>query len=52
MGYADELGRVRDYLARWPTLHLLGRSGSFRYLNIDGVIAQALELAKELAGAP
>jgi protoporphyrinogen oxidase len=48
IGYADALGRARRYLARWPTLHLAGRTGSFQYLNMDKVIDQALGLAKEL----
>lgn len=45
VGYSDELQRVRKYLARWPNLHLLGRTGSFRYLNLDAVIESALCLA-------
>ena len=45
VGYADELQRVHKYLARWPNLHLLGRTGSFRYLNLDAVIESALCLA-------
>ncbi len=48
VGYADAVRRVRNTLARWPTLHLLGRTGSFQYLNMDGVIKQALELADVL----
>jgi protoporphyrinogen oxidase len=51
IGYADALGRVHQYLARWPTLHLAGRTGTFQYLNMDKVIDQALDLAKELAPA-
>jgi protoporphyrinogen oxidase len=50
VGYADDLQRVRTALARWPTLHLLGRTGSFRYLNLDGVIDQALQMAETLTG--
>jgi protoporphyrinogen oxidase len=51
IGYADALGRLRYYLARWPTLHLTGRTGSFQYLNMDKVIDQALGLVKELVPA-
>jgi protoporphyrinogen oxidase len=47
-GYEESLYLVRDYLARWPALHLAGRTGSFQYLNADAVVEQALELAKTL----
>jgi protoporphyrinogen oxidase len=48
IGYADKVRRVRDRLACWPSLHLAGRTGSFQYLNIDGVIRQSLDLAARL----
>lgn len=51
VGYGTALDQVRGHLARWPTLHLAGRTGSFRYLNMDAVIAQALDLVKRLVGA-
>jgi protoporphyrinogen oxidase len=38
VGYRARLEQVRAYLNRWPCLHLLGRTGSFRYMNSDGVI--------------
>jgi len=45
IGYAEHRRRALDILARWPTLHLVGRTGSFQYLNMDAVIKQALHLA-------
>ena len=48
LGYQDRLNRLREYLTRWPTLHLAGRTGMFRYLNADGVIKHTLELAAHL----
>jgi UDP-galactopyranose mutase len=50
IGYADALHRVREVLARWPTLHLAGRTGTFQYLNMDAVIRQAIHLADALCG--
>lgn len=50
VGYADKLRRVHEYLSRWPTLHLTGRTGAFRYLNADAVIEQVLELVDYLMG--
>jgi protoporphyrinogen oxidase len=38
VGYRTRLEQIRAYLSRWPCLHLLGRTGSFRYMNSDGVI--------------
>jgi protoporphyrinogen oxidase len=50
VGYAGHLQRVRSFLDRWPALHLVGRTGSFRYLNSDGVIEDALALVDWLSG--
>jgi protoporphyrinogen oxidase len=38
VGYRARLEQIKSYLSRWPCLHLLGRTGSFRYMNSDGVI--------------
>lgn len=51
IGYRETLDSVHAYLRRFPTLHLVGRTGSFRYLNIDTVIDDALVNAGELAKA-
>lgn len=45
IGYADRLRQVKEWLKRWPRLHLVGRTGAFRYMNSDGVIEDALALA-------
>jgi protoporphyrinogen oxidase len=52
IGYADRLARVHRFLARWPTLHLTGRTGQFQYLNMDAVIRQARQLAARLVSSP
>lgn len=49
VGYARVLRQARELIARWPTLHLLGRTGEFEYLNMDAVILRALRLADRLA---
>lgn len=38
LGYQAHLAQVHDFLHQWPWLHLVGRTGSFRYLNSDGVV--------------
>ncbi len=51
IGYADKVRVVKDFLtATFPTLHLVGRTGSFRYMNSDGVIEDALALTDYLTG--
>ncbi|NLF03366.1 MAG: NAD(P)-binding protein [Anaerolineales bacterium] len=49
IGYKEVLDQLHDHLRGYPTLHLVGRTGSFSYLNIDAVIDQALKTASELA---
>ncbi|HID54168.1 MAG TPA: FAD-dependent oxidoreductase [Anaerolineae bacterium] len=47
LGYQTRLEEVRNYLSQWPRLHLLGRTGSFRYLNSDGVIEDVFRFLAE-----
>jgi len=48
IGYAKNVQTVRDALARWPGLSLLGRTGSFSYMNVDGVVEECFRLAARL----
>jgi protoporphyrinogen oxidase len=48
VGYAEQLTHATSMVARWPTLHLLGRTGTFQYLNMDAVIRDSLQLAQGL----
>lgn len=50
IGYAEKVKAVQKFLDQWPNLHLVGRTGSFRYMNSDGVIEDALRLADYLTG--
>ena len=50
LGYRNELERAHRYLQQFPGLHLVGRTGAFRYLNSDGVIKDALTLVDWLCG--
>lgn len=38
IGYREKLQAVKDYLGQWQNLHLVGRTGSFHYMNSDGVV--------------
>ncbi len=51
IGYADKVRTVKAFLStNFPTLHLVGRTGAFRYMNSDGVIEDALALTTYLTG--
>jgi protoporphyrinogen oxidase len=50
VGYEDHLGRLRQVIEGLDGLHLVGRTGSFAYLNMDGVIPHAWEMADRLLG--
>lgn len=49
-GYEAKLQRAQSYLAQFPGLYLVGRTGAFRYLNSDGVLEDVLALVDWLAG--
>jgi protoporphyrinogen oxidase len=48
IGYEKELAAVKEYLSQWQNLHLVGRTGSFCYMNSDGVIEDVFRLIEEL----
>ncbi len=52
LGYAARLAGVRQWLAQWPTIHLIGRTGSFRYLNSDGVVEDAFRFLEVVDPSP
>jgi protoporphyrinogen oxidase len=49
-GQAEALALVRGYLAGLTNLRVIGRTGGFAYLNMDAVLRQGLDVARELAG--
>jgi protoporphyrinogen oxidase len=48
IGYRARLGSVRAALDRFPQLRLVGRTGAFSYMNVDGVVEDCFRLADEL----
>jgi protoporphyrinogen oxidase len=48
IGYAGRLAGIRAVLGRFPGLRLLGRTGAFSYMNVDGVVEDCFRLAREL----
>jgi protoporphyrinogen oxidase len=50
IGYAERLHQVKTFLSRWPRLHLVGRTGAFRYMNADGAMEDAFALVDYITG--
>jgi protoporphyrinogen oxidase len=52
VGYGADLSNAVAAVGRFPDLHLLGRTGTFRYLNLDAVIREGITLAQSLCQGP
>jgi protoporphyrinogen oxidase len=53
LDYQEKLAQTKAYLRQWPQLHLVGRTGSFRYMNSDGVIEDVFRFVNgEEGGRP
>jgi protoporphyrinogen oxidase len=50
VGYKEACGEVCDYLDRFDNLHLAGRSGMFRYYNMDHAIESGIRTAEKILG--
>ncbi len=48
VGYEKKLGAVKEFVASFSNLHLVGRTGSFHYMNSDGVIEDVFRLMNDL----
>jgi protoporphyrinogen oxidase len=46
--YQENLEIVNDFLSEYKNLITAGRTGSFRYLNMDDCIKEGLAVAKRL----
>lgn len=51
LAYAAKLDTIKRHLASLPGLHILGRSGSFRYNNADHSVEMGLMLGRRMMGA-
>ena len=49
LGYHKPLKIAMDYLAQFDNLEMIGRSGRFRYDNMDGAIASGMAAARKVA---
>jgi len=48
VSYQDKLRGVKNYLSQWQNLHLVGRTGSFHYMNSDGVLEDVFRFIEEI----
>jgi len=50
MGYAPKIARIKEYLAAFEGVHIVGRGGTFRYNNADHSIEMGLLLGQKIRG--
>ncbi|MBI4689988.1 MAG: FAD-dependent oxidoreductase [Nitrospirae bacterium] len=48
VGYKEVCNGIYDYLSRFKNLHIAGRSGMFRYYNMDHAIESGIETAERI----
>lgn len=48
VGYKEHVRVINEYLARFSNLHMIGRSGMFKYHNMDHAIETGVEAAERL----
>jgi protoporphyrinogen oxidase len=48
VGYERLCDEIYDYLSRFRNLHIAGRSGMFRYYNMDHAIESGIETAEKI----
>jgi protoporphyrinogen oxidase len=48
VGYRELYDEIYDYLGRFRNLHIAGRSGMFRYYNMDHAIESGIETAEKI----
>jgi len=48
LGHQNHLAKLLDYLSQFKNLHLLGRTGMFKYWSMDQVIEEGILKARDL----
>jgi protoporphyrinogen oxidase len=48
VGYRERCDEIYEYLGRFKNLHITGRSGMFRYYNMDHAIESGIKTAKKI----
>ncbi len=50
VGYTKHYSRVLRYLRNFRNLHIIGRTGMFKYYNMDRAIETGIEVAEDILG--
>ena len=50
VGYTEHYNKILEYLKNFKNLHISGRSGMFRYFNMDYAIESGIEVAESILG--
>ncbi|MEF9426064.1 MAG: FAD-dependent oxidoreductase [Candidatus Mariimomonas ferrooxydans] len=48
VGYEEHYNKIIRYLKNFKNLHIIGRSGMFRYYNMDHAIESGIEVAEDI----
>lgn len=48
VGYKERCDKIYEYLSRFKNLHITGRSGMFRYYNMDHAIESGIKTAERI----
>ncbi len=48
IGHEENRGKILDYLDTFVNLHVIGRGGTFRYLNMDHAMESGIAVAEEI----
>lgn len=48
VGYRERYDTILEYLSRFENLHIIGRGGTFKYLNMDHAIETGLVAAEQI----
>jgi protoporphyrinogen oxidase len=52
IGYTEKYTRILHYLEKFENLHIAGRSGMFKYYNMDRAIESGIEAAGNILKKP
>lgn len=52
LGYTEHYTKVLEYLKNFRNLHIIGRSGMFRYYNMDHAMESGIEVAENILKKP
>ena len=52
VGYTEHCSKILSYLQNFKNLHIVGRTGMFKYYNMDRAIESGIEVADNILKKP